>query len=236
MPPLTRLESTPAWDRWWEGYIATYLERDLRQFAQIESLVDFRRLMRLAALRTGQILNQSGLGRDAALSQPTAHRYLNLLETTQLFERLPPFLESRSLRLVKAPKCFWNDPALAAHLSGYYDGESLRMSRELGSYFESMIFHHLRVLAQLMTPSAKLYYWRTRNGPQEVDFVFEHGHRLLGIEVKWSTEVGYRDTASLRSFLDHHPRAAGGLILYAGGAPRQLGPKILAVPWSWITG
>jgi predicted AAA+ superfamily ATPase len=77
--PLLLLESSQSWTRWWDGYVATYLERDLRQVAQIDALLDFRRAMELAALRSGQLINQSELARDARLTQPTTHRYLNLL-------------------------------------------------------------------------------------------------------------------------------------------------------------
>lgn len=235
MPNLLTLNSSRAWTRWWDGYIATYLERDLRQISQIANLVDFRRLMVMAALRNGQILNQSELARDAQLPQPTAHRYLNILETTFLFERLPAYTVNRTSRLIKSPKIYWNDPALAVFLSGYFDGKSLREARELGSYFETMIFHHLRVLTSLMTPPARLYFWRTRDG-KEVDFVVEHGRRLLGIEVKWAIDVGFGDARHLRSFIEEYPEASGGLILYGGRKIRRLGEKIIAIPWVMLTG
>ena len=235
MPALLALSASQSWTRWWDGYVTTYLERDLRQLSQIDNLLDFRRLMELLALRSAQLLNQSELGRDAHISQPTVHRYLNLLETTHLFERLPAFTASRTSRLMKTPKAFWNDPGLAIFLSGYYDLPALQQARELGAYFETMIFHHLRVLATLMTPRARLYYWRTRAG-QEVDFVLEHGRRLLGIEVKLARQVSYSDAASLQMFLDMHPATSGGLLLYAGNVVRHLGERIVAVPWTLLTG
>ena len=106
MPALLALAGPEDYLRWWEGYVATYLERDLRQMSQVESLVDFRRVMALLALRTGQLLNQSEVARDAGLSQPTIHRYLNLLEATHLFERVPPDLGSHTTRLLKSPRGF----------------------------------------------------------------------------------------------------------------------------------
>jgi predicted AAA+ superfamily ATPase len=235
LPPLLTLGSPQAWTRWWDGYVTTYLERDLRQLSQIDNLLDFRRLMEMLALRTGQVLNQSELGRDARVSQPTVHRYLNMLETTHLFERLPAYLANRTSRLLKSPKVFWNDPALAVFLSGYFETASLRQARELGAYFETMIFHHLRVLAGLMVPPARLYFWRTRSGT-EVDFVVEHGRRLLAVEVKRAAQVNYGDAAALRAFLEEYPEASGGLLLYGGRAVRRLGEKIVALPWTMMTG
>ena len=235
MPALLRLNSAPSWVRWWDGYVATYLERDLRQVAQVDALVDFRRMMELLALRCGQMLNQSDLARDAGLSQPTAHRYLNLLETTHLFERLPAYASNRTTRMLKAPKAFWNDTGLAVFLSGYYQEEELRKARELGNFFESFIYHHLRVLTQMMTPPARLFNWRTQAG-QEVDFILEYGRKVLAIEVKQTSHPGYGDTAGLQAFLSDHPDALGGLLLHGGTETRRLGERILAVPWTLVTG
>jgi predicted AAA+ superfamily ATPase len=235
MPPLLTLDSSQAWTRWWDGYVATYLERDLRQVAQIDALLDFRRVMELAALRSAQLINQSELSRDARLSQPTTHRYLNLLETTHLFNRLPAYTASRTTRLLKSPKAFFNDPALAVFLSGYYELDDLLKAREYGAYFETFIYHHLRVLARLMTPAGRLHFWRTIEG-NEVDFVLEHGRRLLAIEVKLTDNLGYRDTAGLRLFFEDNPNASAGLILYSGARIKRLDEKIVAVPWSFVTG
>jgi uncharacterized protein len=235
MPALQRLLTAPSWVRWWDGYVATYLERDLRQVAQIDALVDFRRLMVLLALRSGQMLNQSDLARDAGLSQPTAHRYLNLLETTHLFERVPAYTANRTTRMLKAPKVYWNDTGLAVFLAGYFQEEELRKARELGNFFETFIYHHLRVLAQLMTPPARLFNWRTQAG-QEVDFVLEYGRKVLAIEVKQTSRPGYGDTTGLKLFMANHPDAVGGLLLHSGQDIRWLGERILAVPWTLVTG
>lgn len=235
LPRLITLADENAWLRWWDGYVTTYLERDLRQVAQIDALVDFRRIMELLALRSGQLINQSDLARDAHLSQPTAHRYLNLLEATYLFERVPPYTASRTTRLLKAPKAFWSDPGLAVFLSGYFDQATLRQSRELGSFFETFVYLHLRVLASLMTPRARLYFWRTQSG-DEVDFVLEHGRRIAAIEVKMTDNPSYRHAEGLKKFLSQHEEASVGILLHCGQAVRRLDEKIIAIPWSLLMG
>lgn len=235
MPTLLTLPDPQSWVRWWDGYVTTYLERDLRQISQIDSLLDFRRVMELLALRTGQLLNQSDVSRDAGMSQPTIHRYLNLLETTHLFERLPAYTASRTTRLLKAPKAMWADPGLAVFLAGYFSEEDVRRSRELGSFFETFIFHHLQVLASLLVPAGRLYFWRTQKG-QEVDFVLEHGRRLLGLEVKLTPRPQYGDASGLRAFLTEHPEASGGILLHSGPTIQRLDEKIIAVPWTMLTG
>ncbi len=194
--------------RWWEGYVATYLERDLRQMSQVESLVDFRRVMALLALRTGQLLNQSEVARDAGLSQPTIHRYLNLLEATHLFERVPTYLGSHTTRLLKSPRVFWSDVGLAVFLAGYYSADELADARELGAFFETLIYQHLRVSCSLLTPRGRLHFWRTQTG-DEVDFVIEHGRRVVGIEVKMTDAPGYRHAAGLVEIPGRAPPGRG---------------------------
>ena len=235
LPRLWTLAEPTAWLRWWDGYVSTYLERDLRQIAQIDALVDFRRVMELLALRSGQLINQSGLGRDAQISQSTIHRYLNLLEATHLFERLPAYTASHTARLLKSPKAFWLDPGLAVFLSGYFDAAALQNSREYGSYFETLIFLHLRTLVSLMIPRARLYFWRTQQGA-EVDFVIEHGRRQLALEVKAVDNPGHRHTTGLRKFLAEHPTAVGGILLHGGTAVKRLAENIVAVPWTLLSG
>jgi predicted AAA+ superfamily ATPase len=136
---------------------------------------------------------------------------------------------------LKSPKAFFNDPALAVFLSGYYELEDLLKAREYGAYFETFIYHHLRILSRLMTPAGRLNFWRTLDG-NEVDFVLEHGRKLLAVEVKLTDNLGYRDTAGSRLFLEKHPQASGALIVYCGRQVKRLDEKILAVPWSFLTG
>jgi predicted AAA+ superfamily ATPase len=89
----------------------------LRDLASIDALPDFRRLMRAACLRVGQLVNQTELGRDVALPQPTVHRWLNLLETSCLLVRLPACAVNRTKRLIRAPKIYWRDTGVALHLA-----------------------------------------------------------------------------------------------------------------------
>lgn len=235
MPALLRLTTSQAVLQWWEGYVATYLERDLRQISQIESLPDFHRVMQLLALRTGQLLNQSEVARDAALSQPTAHRYINLLEATYLLQRLPALTASRITRLLKSPKVHWADSGLAIYLAGYFDVTSLRQARELGNFFETFVVQNLRALAELVTPRAHLSFWRTMNG-KEVHVVIEQGRRAVALEIKMNERVNFADADSLRLFLAEHSRTAVGAVIYQGNEIKRLDENIVALPLSVILG
>jgi len=233
MPKLTATASHDEVLNWLESYVRTYLERDLRELSQVDSLVDFRKVMQSLALRTGNILNQADVAKDSGISPSTTHRYIKLLEVSNIIERIPAFSVNRGKRLVKSPKLFFIDPALAVFLSGYYDAAGLAGSRELGHYFETMVYFHLRALCEGMTPKAGLHYWRTVSG-QEVDFVIEHGRRLLAFEVKYTANPTAFDIKNLLGFLDAYPETVLGVVVHGGNQIKWLHSKVIAVPWWWL--
>jgi len=230
MPALMKFEHSPMIVRWWESYIITYLERDLRQLTQIDSLADYRRLMTSLALRCAQLLNQSEVSRDINISQPTIHRYINLLETTHIIHRLPAFAVNRTKRLMKTPKLMWLDPGLVSYLSGLYSLSELQTSNMRGKIFESMIFLHLYAFSQLQTPKPLLYYWRTSTG-NEVDFVLEWGRKILAIEVRMTHTARYNDIQNLQLFIQEYPETHAGVLIYTGTQIKRMDDKIIALPW-----
>lgn len=235
-PEPLRLPSDSAKNLWREGYVATYLERDLRSLSAIADLPDFMRLMRLAFLRSGQVVNVDGIARDAGLAPSTARRWLNLLEVGCQAVTVPAFAKSRSTRLIKSPKLYPTDSGLACHLCGITDETALKSSPQLGSLFEAYVLHHLRAFADLLPVHATILYWRTVRGA-EVDFVIETPVRLLPIEVKTSRTLGTRDGRGLEAFLDDNASAAPfGVVLYDGEDWLRLARNVVAIPWSALLG
>lgn len=221
--PALELESTADRRIWFDGYIRTYLERDLQSQAAIGGLPDFRRLMRAACLRMGQLVNQTELGRDTALPQPTVHRWLNLLEISYLLVRLPAYAVNRTKRLIKAPKLYWGDSGVALHLS--------EMAEPGGAHLENLVLHDLLAWRDARLDRAELSYWRTAVG-EEVDFVIEAGGKLLPIEVKTTARPRLADAANLRIFRQEYGRQArAGLLLHTGTTLEWLAPDVLAAPW-----
>lgn len=234
MPPAALARTAGERTSWFEGYVRTYLERDLREVSQVSSLPDFHRLMMLSVHRVGRLLNQTELGRDAGLTQPTAHRYLNLLETTFQIQRLPAFFSNRSRRLIKTPKLFWTDTGLASHLAGVSDLRVLKGSPLLGSLAENLVLCGLRAWTETIRPSPRLHYWRTASGA-EVDFVVEHRARLLPIEVKSRSRIGHLDLRHLETFLSEYAdRAPFGVVLYDVKEPTVVSRRIVGLPLGWF--
>ena len=221
--PAVRLATERERAVWFDGYVRTYLERDLLGLSAIAGLPDFRRLMRAACHRLGQLVNQTDLGRDVALPQPTVRRYLNLLETSYLLVRIPPFAVNRTKRLIKSPKLYWADTGVALHLAqGTEPG---------GAHLENIVLHDLLAWRDARLDYADIFHWRTTLG-EEVDFIIETGASLLPIEVKATTRPRLRDTAHLRTFrAEYGEQSRAGLLLHAGDTIEWLTPDVLAAPW-----
>lgn len=201
---------------WFDGYVRTYLERDLRALSNVSDLPGFRRLMRAACWRLGQLVNQTELGRDVALPQPTVHRYLNLLETSYLLVRVPAYSVNRTKRLIKTPKLYWGDVGLAMFLGG--------QTEPTGAHLENIVLHDLLVWRDTRVRPAQVLYWRTASG-EEVDFVVEVDDQLVAIEVKATSRPTLRDASHLLSFRrEYGDRAPAGLLLHDGTETTWLAP------------
>lgn len=220
--PAYHLSSDAARRDWFEGYAATYLERDLRDIAAIDQISAFRRFMTMASLRIGGLVNQAEIARDAGLAPTTAQRYLDLLDVTYQAVRLPAYAVNRTKRLIKAPKLYWSDTGLAMFLAGETEPR--------GAHLENIVLADLLAWAALETPRPNVLYWRTVKGA-EVDFVIEDGSSLLPIEVKSSTpRLG--DARHLETFLDEYAdRTRAGLLLGTGSEIYWLTRRVLVAPW-----
>jgi predicted AAA+ superfamily ATPase len=192
------IASKPSVDRelWCGSYIATYLERDVRNISHVGDLSQFERFLRLCATRTGQILNVSELAREIGVSVPTARRWISLLETGYQVYLLYPYYRNIGKRLVKSPKLYFNDTALACYLLGLRDQQTLLNSPHFPHIFETFVVVDFwkRFLHFGQMPS--LYYLRTQDG-LEVDLVIELNQKLNLFEIKSGATITPAHASSL---------------------------------------
>lgn len=234
LPPAC-LGPAEAVEEWFRGYVQTYVERDVRQLAQITDLIAFRTLAQLAALRTGQVLVISTLARDAKLSAATAGRYLDLLETSFVIRRLPAFLKNRSSRLIKSPKMYVTDSGLAAHLAGVTTIAPGRDELLRGALFETYVTQNLSALLEAHVPDAQLSYWHEQ-GRHEVDLVIEAGRQVVALEIKAATRWHESDLSGLRAFVERTPDCVAAVLVYNGREAAPLQGKLCAIPLAHLVG
>jgi hypothetical protein len=182
----------PARDRWYQGYVSTYLERDVRNLLNVGSLRDFERFVRACAARCGQALNLSDLGRDVGVSTPTAKQWMSVLQASNQVILLEPYYRSLGKRISKTPKLYFTDTGLAAYLMGFASAEALWASREAGALWECYVVGQWLRWRDWHEPSLTLWYWRDQGG-NEVDLLLERNQLLFPVECKIKELPGRKD-------------------------------------------
>ncbi|MBL9116427.1 MAG: ATP-binding protein [Verrucomicrobiaceae bacterium] len=171
------------------SYLATYLERDVRQLINVTSLRDFERFIRMCALRTGNLVNLDGLASDVGITGNTAKQWLSVLEASNIIQLVQPYLGNHGKRLIKTPKLFFKDTGLAAFLLGIPSPEALVSSPFVGALWETFVLGQLIRSREAEDMPAEIYFWRDAHGT-EVDFAIWLNGRLHLIECKWSENGG----------------------------------------------
>jgi predicted AAA+ superfamily ATPase len=235
-PPPVLMDSAKARRQWFSSYRQTYLERDILTLKAIENIPDFNRLLSLAALRTGGLLNLSDLSRDTGLPHSTVRRYMNLLEVTYQLFLVRPYFANVGKRIVKTPKLYMGDTGMALFLRGVEEWSDLEHQGQAGAMVETWVASELLKMISLSGSAIHLYFWRTQYG-HEVDFLLERGQKIVAIEVKWSQRIGPSDIANLkRCEEDLKARFHMAIILYSGTAIVPFSPRIIAVPFNLFFG
>jgi predicted AAA+ superfamily ATPase len=208
---------------WFQSYLQTYLERDVRQLSQIRDLPTFRRFLSLLASRSGQILNKTDLAAPLGLSVPTMTEWLNILETTGQILTVQPYFENFGKRLIKSPKVYFADSGLACHLLGLQTTQELKRSSFAGSIFEGFVASEI-VKQQINAGQARaLYYFRDQRG-LEVDFVVpSSADHLTFIEAKSSQTVYPKNAANMLRLIENMGnRKVQCLVVHEGKATDEL--------------
>ena len=180
-PALHAQPVTP--EDWFASYVATYVERDVRQVLNVQDLSAFQRFLRLCAGRTGQLLNLSALAGEAGIAQSTARAWMSVLEASDLVYLLPPYHRNFGKRVVKSPKLYFVDVGLACWLLGIRSAEVLNLHPLRGALFETWVVGEFLKARLNVGQPPDLYFWRDNNG-LEADIVFEMAGRLQTVEIK----------------------------------------------------
>jgi predicted AAA+ superfamily ATPase len=226
-------------ERWFDSYLTTLIQRDLRALADIESVHLLPRLLSTLAARAGSTLNQSDLALTLGISLMTVKRYLALLETLYLLVTLPPWFENLGKRLAKTPKLYFNDSALLAHLLGIEAAGLAAQPHLAGPILETFTVMELTKTAPWSRARPALYHFRTSAG-REVDVVLENRRReLVAVEVKAAATVQSADFKGIRELQSLvGERLKAGILLHAGKEILPFGPGLWAMPFQalWSQG
>ncbi|MBM3610159.1 MAG: ATP-binding protein [Alphaproteobacteria bacterium] len=219
---------------WFDGYLTTILQRDVRALAEIEKLGMIPNMLRVLANRAGSLINDADIARDVGLNPVTSRNYKTLLKMLFLTFEVSPWYRNIGKRLVKAPKGYIIDTLLLCHLL-QYEGKDLEINRPeiFGHVLENFVATELLKLMTFQSDRMNLYYFRTSDG-KEVDFVLEKPNgQLVGIEVKKRDQVDSSDFKGLEELQSLTGKDfICGIVLYSGQEVVPFGKNLWAVPIS----
>jgi predicted AAA+ superfamily ATPase len=222
---------------WLGDYVATYVQRDVRQVLNVSDLEAFTSFLRLAAGRTGSELHLSRMAGDTGVSHNTVRSWISVLETGFLLFRLSSWHRNLRKRVVKAPKVHFIDSGLACHLLGIHEPEQLRHHPLRGAIFESWVASEIFKIQAHRGRSPILFHLRDDKG-LEIDIILEKADTVVGVECKAGATVApgfFRGLETLRRLLESsHPSFGADLRLVYGGKESQRRGGIQVVPWSRV--
>ena len=230
------ISGKPAHEReeWFDGYLTTILQRDVRTVAELEKIGLLPRLLRVLAARAGKLMNDAEIARDMGLNPVTSKSYRGILQAVFLSFDVWPWYRNVGKRLVKSSKGYITDTLLLCHLlDRKLEGPRGRWSDFYGHAVENFVASELRKLLSFSDMRADLFHFRTADG-KEVDFVLERPDgSVAGIEVKASQRIVSADFKGMEALRDlAKDDFICGVVLYAGADVVPFGDRFLAVPFS----
>ena len=230
-PPVHDRQLRPR--RWYSGYMATYIDRDVRQLSAVQDLETFHRFMRLAAGNVGQLFNSSRLAADCGIDHKTVRRWLNILQASYVAHLLPPYYDNFRKRVIKSPKLYFYDTGLVCHLLGINEPGQLETHPLRGAIFENWVFTELAKTSANQGLLTRFYFWRTHGG-QEVDFIIEGAGDITGMEVKAGMTARPGAAQSLLNALENWGGENTNAVVLFGGDEGYTSRGCRFVPWRAI--
>jgi predicted AAA+ superfamily ATPase len=204
-----------------DDYVEIFSRRDILEILEVESAPRLEAFVRLTAARTGQELNATGLSTDLGTPVTTIRRWLEALQRSYLIELIPPYSRNSGQRVIKTPKLYSVDAALALAAS--------RETTPTGFHLETLVASDLLVWRD-GAPTRDLYHWRLSSG-QEVDFILEENGQLLPVEVKAASTVSASEARHVVTFRERHAHTPRGIVLSGDPEIRVIRPGVIACPW-----
>ena len=211
-PPIYDRNIKPT--NWYAQYTQSYLERDVRQLVNVGDLETFERFLRLAAGRSGQILNMESLANDVGVSPVTVKRWISMLSASYIVFLLKPHLRNFNKRLIKTPKLYFYDTGLLCYLLGIRSAGDLEFHSQRGAIFETWIISEFYKSCFNAGVEPPMYYWRDSQG-HEVDLIIEDGEKLFPVEIKSAQTI----SGNMREGLDYWrnlDKGDNGMLIYGG--------------------
>ncbi len=219
---------------YWQSYLQTYIERDVRTVANIGSLQTFGRFIGLLAALSAQEINHNQLGRELGIDRKTAVAWTEVAEATYQWISLPAFSRNAVKRIAGKRKGFFTDTGFVCFLQKISTPDVIGSHPLQGSLFETYVCMEIIKNIQKMALSPNMYHFRSYSGA-EVDLILEIDGVLYPVEIKAKSNPSRRDVRGFAAFKDCFPneKIGNGLLVCSIEQPLQLSDDVVAIPW-WL--
>ena len=217
---------------WMENYLKTYIERDIRALFPQLNLDAYKRFIQMLAFSSGEMINASNFARSLDVSQPTIKRYLEIVEGTFLWRRIPSYQKNASKRIVKMPKGNLRDTGLINYFLRLQNSDDMKAHPQFGRIWETFVSEQLIRHFKNRLEAIEYYYYRTQN-QAEVDLILETDHGLIPIEIKTGSVTGKRQMIALEQFIKEH-NCRFGLVINNGDEIFKLSPTVYQLPAMYL--
>lgn len=215
-------------------YIQTYLNRDLRELAQVKNLGRFERFLRYFAACSGKTVNLNAIARDIQIPQTTLQEWISLLQAAHLYWELPAFHPNPTKREAKRPKSIMCDAGLILNLLGYQNHNQIKHAPVLGAVFETAAINAVKSLALCEPISIPLYHWRLRD-QDEVDLVITWSNSdLFPVEIKLTANPMKKSLSGLLKFMHTFKNFKKGIVISTNEECFYIQKNVLHIPLSAI--
>ena len=221
-PEILKINTPRGKSLWYNAYISTYVERDIRDVGELRDISAFIRFFNIIAPRSCGLVNKSDLANEANLSEATVSNYLSMLEMIYQVSLLKPYASNISKRFIKSSKFFMSDSGLLSHLLGIGSVEELVESKYKGDVVESFVYSELQKHIGYSQTQPQIYHYRT-NDKKEIDFIIEKADKILAIEVKSSQNIKKDAFKHIIDFQNKSDKEVVGIVLYGGEHPVSFG-------------
>jgi uncharacterized protein len=228
--PEARLRTGRRRDRWFASYVDTTLDRDLREITDARKLDEVPRLLRYLASQAANLLSYRKVAARLEIGHETVREYVSLLETIFLVRVIPSWRPGIGAREVHAPKCYFVDSGLLAHLLGANEARVAADDRVTGKALENFVAMEVLKHADWADTDTRPYHYRQRD--DEVDVVLEsRAGDIVAVEVKSTASLRSGDWRPMAKLRDGRGRSfKAGVVIYAGAQTIPLGDRLWAVP------
>ena len=226
--------SDELWTTFYDSYLQTYVERDIKSLTSVGNNMAFVMFMRVLAARTGQVINYSDIARDVGVSSPTIKSWLSILETSGLVFLLQPYYNNITNRIIKSPKVYFMDTGLASFLAGWTSAEALANGAMNGSIFETYVVSEIVKSYLYNGVKPNLYYYRDKDG-QEIDLLIEENGKLYPVEIKRKSTPDKGDIKHFDVITNILKKSRGeGAVVCAANTHLPLSDDVTVIPVEYL--